>query len=86
MENEIKELIEKWKREYLEIDINGKYKDSDEYINSFILDLKSLLKFKQENCCGNMVIEEATHKKIEITAYNKGYDDGYLNRVKGGER
>lgn len=56
MENEIRKLIEKWNKIYLELDVDGEYKDPDEYINTFILDMKDLLEFKKKICCGKVGI------------------------------
>lgn len=76
MENEIKKLIEKWNqcksKGYFE-GLNG-----EGLSNEIIEDLQSLLKFKQENCCQNFVVEEVTHKQIESAVYNRGHHDGYM--------
>lgn len=49
MENEIKKLISEWKWELAHGTTDQIRKNT---IHAFLNDLESLLKFKQENCCG----------------------------------
>ena len=64
MQNEIKKLIEKWNHEFQECEIPS---ISPRVMFDFVEDLKSLLKFKQENCCGKVIkMEEIRKFFIEV--------------------